>query len=453
MHTGKRGKTLLLLGISFGYFMVLLDTTVLSVALPAIRDDLGGGISGLEWVANAYTIVFAGLLLSMGALADRWGAKRVYMGGLALFMAASAISAFAPSLGALIAMRGLLGAGGAALTPASLALLSHAFPGPSERARALGIWAAITGVAMASGPVVGGLLVDAFGWRSIFLLQVPLAIISLALTSRLARETERKQQKNFDLGGQLAAISAIGAVSFALMEGQAYGWHSPVIISALSAAAVCAVLFIALEAKSKAPLLPLGIFRNHTVSAGLLAGMAVNIGFSGLLFALPLFFQQIRGLPAYMAGLALLPMTVPMAVNPIFTGRLVGRIGAKLPMTAGFGLAALGTLLQLSADEHARYTWMLLGLVMVGYGVSLTIPSLMAAVISSVPKEQTGTVSGALNSSRQLGATLGVALFGAVMNGSASLMGGMRLALAAAAIVLFAGCWLSWAYIGGKKAP
>lgn len=200
--TGKLAKALLLLGLSLGYFMVLLDMTVVSVALPAIRDELGGGISGLQWVVNAYTIVFAGLLLSMGVFADKLGAKRVYAGGLAIFLAASAISAAVSTLGALIGLRAILGIGGAALMPASLTLLAHAYPGSAERARALGIWAAVTGVAMAAGPVVGGLLVDSFGWRSIFLLNVPLAGISLIMTFLFVRETERKPWQSFDLGGK-----------------------------------------------------------------------------------------------------------------------------------------------------------------------------------------------------------------------------------------------------------
>lgn len=199
-RSGKLAKALLLLGLSIGYFMVLLDMTVVSVALPAIRAELGGGISGLQWVVNAYTIVFAGLLLSMGSLADKIGARRVYMGGLALFLTASVLCAVVPSLGMLIGFRAILGIGGAALMPASLTLLVHAYPETAERARALGIWAAVTGAGMAAGPAVGGLLVDSFGWRSIFLLNLPLAVISLILTFLLVRETERKSQMSFDVG-------------------------------------------------------------------------------------------------------------------------------------------------------------------------------------------------------------------------------------------------------------
>lgn len=449
--TGKQAKALLLLGLSLGYFMVLLDMTVVSVALPAIRDELGGGISGLQWVVNAYTIVFAGLLLSMGVFADKLGAKRVYMGGLAIFLAASAISAVVSTLGALIGLRAILGIGGAALMPASLALLAHSYPGSAERARALGIWAAVTGVAMAAGPVVGGLLVDSFGWRSIFLLNVPLAGISLFMTFLFVSETERKPWKSFDLGGQITAIAAIAAVSFGLMEGETYGWDSPIIFAAFSLALLGAILFLIVEAKGKTPLLPLRLFRNATISAGMVAGMAINIGLSGILFVLPLFFQQIWGLSAHIAGLALLPMMIPLAFNPILTGRIVARIGARIPMTVGFSLGAAGTLLQVWTEVNTTYAITLIGLLLIGFGASFTIPSLMVAVISSVPQEQTGAISGALNSSRQLGATLGVAILGSILSGSKSFIVGMHISLIVTTVILFGGSLLSFAFIGRKE--
>ncbi len=449
--TSKRVNALLLLGLSLGYFMVLLDMTVVSVALPAIRADFGGGIAGLQWVVNAYTIVFAGLLLSMGAIADKLGAKRVYIGGLALFLAASAISAVVPSLGALISLRAILGVGGAALLPASLTLFAHTFPEPAQRARALGIWAAVTGIAMAAGPVIGGLLVDSLGWRSIFLLNVPLAVISLILTSQFVNETNRNPQQSFDLAGQVSAIAAIVVLSFALMEGESYGWNSAIILGAFSLALLCAIVFLMVEAKGKTPLLPLQLFRNSTVSVGMITGMAINIGMSGILFILPLFFQQLRGLSAHMAGLALLPMMIPMAFNPIFTGRIVGRIGARIPMTIGFSLGALGTLLQIWVDVNTSYALTLIGLLLIGFGVSFTIPSLMTAVISSVPKEQTGAASGALNSSRQLGATLGVAILGSILSGSESFIAGMHMSLVVTTAILFGGSLLSFAFIGRTK--
>ncbi|NIK68272.1 MULTISPECIES: MFS transporter [unclassified Paenibacillus] len=447
--SGRSG--LLLLGLSLGYFMVLLDMTVVSVALPAIHEDLGGGLIDLQWVVNAYTIVFAGLLLSMGVYADRLGAKRVYVGGLILFFAGSAASAVVSDIGALIALRAILGIGGAALLPASLSLLSHAYPVPGERAKALGIWTAVTGAAMAAGPVIGGILSDSFGWRSIFLLNVPLAAISLLLTYLLADETPRSAHKGFDAGGQVSVLASIAALSFSLMEGQYYGWSSPVILGTFGLAILCMILFVFLEAKGRAPLFPLSLFRNGTVSAGLVAGMAINVGLSGVLFVLPLYFQQSKGLSAHAAGLSLLPMMLPLAFNPILTGRIVSRIGARTPMAAGFGLGAAGTLLLAWAASGTSYAWTFIGLILIGFGVSLTIPSLMAAVMSSAPREQTGAVSGAVNASRQLGSVLGVALLGAVLNGSQSFLSGMRLSFILIAILLSGGSVLTLAVFGKKR--
>ena len=448
---GRTAKALLIFGVSLGYFMVLLDTTVVSIALPAIRADLGGGIAGLQWVMNAYTIVFAGLLMSMGALADKLGAKRVFIYGLLVFLAASAASATAPSLGSLVGLRAVLGVGGAALMPASLTILAHAFPEPVERARVLGIWTATTGTAMAAGPVVGGILVDHFGWRSIFLLNVPLSVISLILVFLLVGETSRKPGQSFDWLGQMTAIAAMAALSFALMESETYGWGSPQILAAFGLALTSAVLFLIIERKSRAPLFPLRMFRNVTLSFGLLAGMAINIGLSGILFVIPLYFQQIREFSAHLAGLALLPLTIPLVVNPIFTGRLVGRIGARLPMTIGFILAAIGTLAQALSDADTGYFPTFIGLLLVGFGVSFTIPPLMAAVMSSVSKDQTGTATGALNSSRQLGATLGVAIVGSILGGGASFVTGMHISLIVISVVLLFGGLISFSFIGRTK--
>ncbi|WP_240941621.1 MFS transporter [Paenibacillus sp. HB172176] len=450
LKAGKLSKIILLIGISLGYFMVLLDMTVVSVALPDIRTDLGGGLSGLQWVVNAYTIVFAGLMLSMGTIADRFGAKRIFLSGLVIFLAASAVSAASGSLGELVAWRAILGIGGAALLPASLTLIVHAFPDSAERARAMGIWAAVTGIAMAAGPVVGGVLVDSFGWRSIFLLNIPIAILSLIITSRFIAEAPRNPGRKLDLAGQTLAIGAIVFMSYGLMEGESERWGSGPIAAAFGLAALCVVLFVIVEFRVKSPLLPLRLFRNYTISAGLLAGMLINIGLSGSLFILPLFFQQLRGLSAHAAGLALLPMMIPMAFNPILTGRIVGRIGARMPMTAGFALAALGALLLLRLDVESGYAVTSIGLLLLGFGVSFTIPSLMAAVMGSAPKEQSGAVSGALNASRQLGATLGVAILGSIISGSGSFVAGMHVSLLVTTIILVCGSLLSFAFVGRK---
>ncbi|MDG0811738.1 MFS transporter [Cohnella rhizosphaerae] len=447
----KQGRAALLLGLSLGYFMVLMDTTALGVALPAIRADLGGGLSGLQWVVNAYTIVFAGLLMSMGALADRLGAKRVYSAGLAVFLAASALCAASPTLGALIGFRAVLGVGGAALLPASLTLLAKSYPEPAARAKALGIWAATTGAAMAIGPVAGGLLADGLGWRSIFLINVPLAAVSLIVVGRLAGADAGRGRRGLDPVGQATCIAAIASLAYALTEGQTRGWTSPVVLGAFGLFALASAGFAAAESRGRSPLLPLCLLAVPTVSAGMLAGLLVNNGLSGVLFALPLYFQQARGYEAHAAGLALLPLTIPLAFNPILTGRIVVRIGPRWPMTAGFALCAAGVLTVAAATGESGYSIHLVGLLLVGFGTSLAIPSLMAAVMAASPPEWTGAASGALNASRQLGATLGVVLTGAFIGHAASTEAGVRQGFVALGLVLAAGAILTWSRIGREQ--
>ncbi|CAI6081836.1 MFS transporter [Cohnella sp. JJ-181] len=445
-------RAALLLGLSLGYFMVLMDTTVLGVALPAIREELGGGLSGMQWVSNAYTIVFAGLLLSMGALADRLGAKRVYTAGLAVFLAASGLCAAAPSLGALIGLRALLGVGGAALLPASLALLTQAYPEPAARARALGIWAATTGAAMAIGPVAGGLLADGPGWRFIFLINVPLAVVSLVAVTKLAGAGAERRRRGLDPAGQLTGIAAIASLAYALTEGQTRGWTSTIVLVAFGIFALAAAGFIFAESRSKAPLLPLRMLAIPAVSAGMVSGLLVNVGLSGVLFAVPLFFQEARGYSAHAAGLAMLPMTIPLAFNPIWTGRLVGRAGARKPLTGGFALCAAGVLTTAYASAAPGYFYPMIGLLLVGFGTSFAVPSLMAAVMAAVPRESAGTASGALNAARQLGATLGVVLMGALLGHAGSAAEGTRIGFLALGGVLAAGGLLSWFKIGRDAA-
>ncbi|RUS48916.1 MFS transporter [Cohnella sp. AR92] len=441
-------NALLLIGLSLGYFIVLLDMTVLNVALPAIRLDLGGGFAGMQWASNAYTIVYACLLLAAGSLADRFGAKRLFIWGLALFLAASVLSAAASSLAVLIVARAWLGVGGAALLPASMALFTHAYPNPAARARALGIWASLSGIAMAAGPVIGGVLVDSFGWRSIFLMNVPIALASIAVAAAGTRETPRRSETSFDIGGQLTAIVAVGSLTFGLVQGGSVGWSAPQVVVTLIVAAVAAVLFVLFEALGKSPMLPLHLFRISNFSTGLAAGLAVNFAFSGLLFLLSLYFQQTLGYSAFAAGLAFLPFMLPPTFNPILTGRLVGRIGPRIPAAIGFALLTAGTLVLLLARENSSYAIPLIGQLLAGFGVSFAIPSLIPAVVSSVPKEQAGIASGALNSSRQLGAVLGVALLGTIASSSDSFIAGLHAALVVASILLLAGGILSLLRLG-----
>jgi len=449
--TGRWTRALLLMGLALGYFLVLLDATIVNVSLPAISHDLGGGLVGLQWVVNAYTLVFASLLLTAGALADQFGAKRIFLGGLVVFLVASGLSAFAPSLGVLIGLRALLGAGAAAIASTTLVIITHEFSEPAARARAIGMWAAITGVAFASGPVFGGILVDTLGWHSIFLINVPLALICIVLTVVLGHETQRNTQKRLDLAGQFTAMLAIAALTVALIEGRTFGWGSPFILLMVGVALVSAVAFLIIEARSSSPMLPLRIFTNVTLSAGIVVGLLINFGLAGILFVMSLFFQDGLGYPAIIAGLAFLPLTLPVTFNPLLTSRIVNRFGAKVPMVTGFVLVSSGVLLQSRVEAHTSYVVTAIALLLMGFGISQVLPSVITAVMSSTAREQAGIASGVLNTSRQLGAVLGVAVLGLILSGSGSFVANLHQALIVTAVVLLAGLLIVLLFVGRNK--
>ncbi|MFI2662499.1 MFS transporter [Micromonospora carbonacea] len=451
-RSGKPSRTLLI-GLSLGYFMVLLDLTIVSVALPAISRSFGVGLSALEWVTNGYTVTFAALLLTAGWLSDRLGGKQVFVWGLVAFGVLSGISAAATSLGFLVALRLALGVAGALLLPSSLAIITNSYTVPAERARAVGSWAAITGAALVAGPVVGGLLTESVGWRAIFLVNVPLTLISLVVTVRFASETALKPRSGLDLTGQISAVVALAALVFALIEGPAKGWSDSAVLIALGLVPVAAIIFVRAEMRAgDAAMLPPRMFRRRGFSAALVAGLLANFGLSGLLFVLSLFFQDSRGYSASLAGLAFLPLTIPTAINPIFTGRLVGRVGPRRPATIGFVLMGAGALIQapFTGNSGLAFVATLVGLLAFGFGISFTLPALVAGIASTVPTEFAGIGAGTLNSARQVGSSLGVAVLGVVLSLSASNASGTRSALIVGGVTLLIGALIAVTGLRGR---
>jgi DHA2 family methylenomycin A resistance protein-like MFS transporter len=314
----------LLIGLSLGYFLVMLDTTIVTVALPALSPSL----SAQQWISNGYTLTFAAFLLTAGACSDRCGARRVFFMGLTSFAVLSLLSAFAFSPAALIALRALLGMAGALLVPSSLSLIAVAHPAAGARAKAMGVWAAVSGTGLVAGPLLGGLLTQSFGWRAIFLVNVPVALVALAL-SRSAPATPPKPGR-VDPIGQASAVIALSTLTYALVEHVLW-----VLLLSVAAATVFAV-----SQRRPGAMLP-----RRLLSRGLLAGAIVNFGLSGALFVLSLYFQESRGYSPSSTGLAFLPLTIPTAFNPIFTGRLVARIGPRirLVLLAGALVATVGS--------------------------------------------------------------------------------------------------------------
>jgi MFS transporter, DHA2 family, methylenomycin A resistance protein len=424
-----------LIASTTAFTLVIIGTTVVNVALPAIRRDLGGGVSGLQWVINAYTLMFASLLLTMGALCDLRGARRVMLGGVAVFVVGALVAVTAPTLGVLIAGQVMLGTGAAALMPASLALISHAYPDDRRRAHAIGIFASASAVSIGLGPVLGGLLIDAIGWRAIFAMDIPLALFIAALVARGVAETPRRPAAGLDAAGQVVAIVALAAFTFAIIKSGGAGWGAATTLLALVLAVVVGTLFVAIERRGAHPMLPLSLFRSRTLSVGAASGLLVNFGVYGQFFVLSLYLQELRGLSPLETGTIFLVQPLTAALTALPAGRITARNGPRIPVAVGGLLAATGTLLLLTVQEHSSYAVIVVALAFLGAGGGMSIPALTAAVVSSAPRAQVGVAAATFTASRQIGGILGVAVLGAMV-AQASFLQGLHLAVAVTATAL-----------------
>jgi DHA2 family methylenomycin A resistance protein-like MFS transporter len=415
--------------MSLGFGVVQLDVTIVNTALSSIGRSLGGGVPELQWVVSAYTIAFAALILTAGALGDRVGAKKIFMMGFALFTIASVGCAVARTAAILIAARGIQGVGAAILVPNSLALLNHAYPDEKQRGRAVGIWAAGASLALTAGPLAGGGLIALVGWRSIFLVNLPIGLIGLWLTWRYASETPRSRQRELDLPGQAAAIGALGCLAGAIIEGGARGWGSPWVVAGFAAFVALAGFFIFQERSARQPMLPLALFEHRLFALTSLIGLLVNVAFYGLIFVLSLYFQQVNGLSALATGLDFLPMMAAVLAVNLFAARAAERFGALMMIAAGAGIAAAGCIALLGIERGTGYREIFGQLVAMGAGLGLLVPPLTSTLLGSVEKSRSGVAAGVLNSTRQTGSVLGVALFGSLLGRAGAFVAGAHISL------------------------
>jgi len=433
-----------------GFVLVLIDVSVVNVALEALRTAFHADLTGLQWVVNAYALVFAALLLMAGALGDRMGAKRVFMAGFAIFTLASAGCGAASSLPSLIAWRLVQGLGAALLVPNSLSLLRQAFHDDQQRSRAIGWWGAGGGIALAAGPVIGGLLISALGWRSIFLINLPVGLIGLWMTYRYAPASPTQDGRSLDMPGQMTGAVTLATFTFALTQASSLGWQSPLIVGALLLSILLGSLFIWLEAHHPSPMLPLALFRDAAVSSATVIGLIVNLVFYGMVFSFSLFFQSVQHRTPQQTGLAFLPMMAILMVMNIIAGRLVSRIGTRRLAVTGLLISAIGYLLMLPALAMQSYLPLVLPMLLAGSGIALTIPTITNATLAAVPNSQAGIASGLLNAARQLGGVIGVAIFGFFVRQEERtlFMHGMHLALYTAVALLLTGAAVGF---GGFK--
>lgn len=410
-----RRKALVLGAMTFALFMVMLDNTVVNVALPRMQSGLAASVSELQWVVDAYVLVFASLMLTGGTLGDLYGRKRAFVAGLLVFCAGSAICAVAPTAGVLIGGRALQGLGAALLMPVTLSIIANAFTNEAERARAIGLWAGISGLALAGGPIVGGLLVDSFGWQSVFVINLPIGAVALTVALRVVPESCDPDGRRLDLPGQLLAILGVGSLTFGLIEGNGRGWTSPLIVALLAGSVVILAAFVAVEARTRTPMLQLAPFRNATFAAANVVAWLISFGMFGMFFFLSLILQEVQGATPIEAGLMSLPATLTIAMTAPIAGRIAARWGPRVPMTVGMALVGTGLLLLLRIQPESTYGDFWWALPPIGLGMGLVMAPMTIAVMAAVRKERAGMASATLATSRELGGVFGIALLGAVV--------------------------------------
>jgi EmrB/QacA subfamily drug resistance transporter len=397
-------------------FLTFLDTTIVSVTLASVQSDLHAGVSSLQWVVNGYSLVFASLMLAAGSLGDRLGRKRVMLVGVAIFCAASVAAALAPTAAALIAARAAMGVGAAASEPGTLSVIRHLYPGASQRARAIGVWVATAGLALALGPVLGGLLVAAGSWRSVFWFNLALGVVLFAATLRYVRESADPLEVRVDAGGFVFGAAFLGCATFATIGGETDGYTSTGVLLLYCAAGLALVALLITESRVRTPMLDRQYLTRPVVGA-LFVGFAIYFGIFSIFFFTALYLQEVLGLSAARIAGTFSPMAVAVIGGSLIAGRWVAGSGARVPMTVGCLLAAGGiTVTNYYITHDPRSAELPVALAAAGLGFGLTVVPATSAVLGRIPPQHSGMAASAVNTSRQVGAVLGVAVLGSVVN-------------------------------------
>ncbi|MFJ5021281.1 MFS transporter [Streptomyces goshikiensis] len=417
-----RRRLLVLAICCMSLLIVSLDNTVLNVALPSMRRELHASVAGMQWTIDAYTLVLASLLILMGSTADRIGRRKVFTIGLTVFVLGSLLCSVAPSLGWLIVFRTVQAVGGAMLNPVAMSIITNTFTEPAERARAIGIWGAVAGISMAAGPLIGGVLTDSVGWRSIFWINVPVGLFALALTLRWIPESRAERPRRPDPVGQLLVMALLGSVTYGIIEGPAAGWSSGLILGCGAVAVASLVGLVAYEQRRTEPLIDPRFFRSVPFSGATVMAVSAFSGMAGFLFLNTLYLQDVRGLDALDAGLYMLPMAACTILAAPVAGRLVAARGPRLPLLiAGVAMAVSGLLFAAFSAETST-SLMFTGYVLFGLGFGMVNAPITNTAVSGMPRSQAGVAAAVASTSRQTGSTLGVAVIGAVL--AAGMAGG-----------------------------
>jgi EmrB/QacA subfamily drug resistance transporter len=439
-----RGRTVVLLTCCLSVVVAGLDTTIANVALPSIQKALHAPVAGLEWVVDAYTLVIACLVMFSGSVADRFGRRRVFQAGLGFFSLGSLLCSLAPSLGALVAFRGLQAVGGSMLNPVAMSIIATTFTDPRERARAVGAWGAVAGLGGASGPVLGGLLVSGLGWRSIFWVNVPIGVLAIYLTRRFVPESRAARGKRFDPLGQLLVVTFLGPVTAAVIEGPRHGWSSPFIIALFVLAAVSVSGLIVTESRRAGPLVDIRFFRSPAFSGAAVISLLALMTLGGFLFLNTLYLQDVRGYSALQAGLLTVPMAAALAACAMISGRIVAARGPRLALVLAGLLLATGTGLLAGTGRETGAWYLVLAYLLFGAGFGLVGTPVTNTALSGMPRDQAGVAGAIASTCRQTGAAIGVAVCGSIVAvGSAGFVASSHTAWA-----VLAGCGIATVLLG-----
>ncbi|MGH3020964.1 MAG: MFS transporter, partial [Gaiellaceae bacterium] len=437
--------------LAFALFMIMLDNTVVNVALPSIQRDLDIGLSELEWTVNAYALTFAVLMLSGGKLADFFGRRRVFLIGLAIFTLASLACGLATSGGTLIGARMIQGVGAAIMLPATLSIISATFP-PHQRGMAIGIWAGVSAMALAIGPLIGGLITEHIDWSWIFFVNVPIGVLGIVVSALVIHESrDTSADQRLDIPGLLASAVALFALTFALIEANAYGWGDPLIVGLFVLSAVAFAAFVWLEAHQRSPMLDLSLFRSSTFAGANVVALLVTLAMFGVFFFMSIYMQNVLGYSATKTGAVFLPMTVLIILIAPAAGKFSDRVGSRWLMTVGMSCLTLALLVFSRLGLGSTFWDIFPGLLAGGLGMGLVMTPMTAAALGSVPVAKSGVGSGVLNTFRQVGGALGIAVMGAILTSrqtealasgaspQAAFVDGFQVALLVGAIIAFTG--------------
>ncbi|MEU8930179.1 MFS transporter [Streptomyces sp. NPDC048409] len=442
-RSGRRSRAPLL-AVCAGYFMVILDVTAINVAVPVIGRQLSASLTGIQWITDGYTLVFAGFLLTGGALGDRLGNRRIFILGVAVFTLSSAACALAVSVPSLVAARLAEGLGAALIVPGSLALLQQAYPGAAARSRAFGLWGSMAGIAAAAGPLLGGLLVATLGWRWVFLVNLPVGAACVLLTLRHVARSPRRADRALDWPAQCAVVAAAALLTAALNEAGRRGWSDPAVLAGAGLAVLAAAAFVVRERLARSPVLPPSLLRSRAMSGGAAIGLLFNFGFYGMVFTASLEFQHQRGLSALGTGLALFPAVAMTMFASVLSGRLARRTGDRPLVVSGMLLAALGLAGWAAAGADPGYPLLIGPMAAAGFGTSFALTGSTATVMGAAPPGYSGAASALFNTARQIGSAAGVALGGSLLATAGDYGTGLRTGMAVGALAYLTAAGLAW---------